>query len=370
MYEIVPLDENWNHLVAALPGAHLLQTREWAEVKAKVGWQADPLIWRDTAGIVYATALVLTRSVRLLRFGPVISVGYVPRGPMLDWGDAELRRTVLQDLKSFATQQKMVFLKIDPEVRLGTGVPGAEDAEEDQTGLSALEEWKHDGWVFSASQVQFRNTVILNLDGGEDDWLKRMKQKTRYNLRLAQRSGVTVRVADEEEYPLLYRMYAETSVRDGFMIRPQQYYLDVWNIFRKAGMVSPLVAEVEGEMVAGLILFHFSGTAWYLYGMSTALHREKMPNYLLQWEAMRLARQKGCNTYDLWGAPDEFSGADSMAGVFRFKTGLGGTLLRTCGAWDYVVSPAGYALYEKVLPRIQNILRRNRKQETHQEVSL
>jgi lipid II:glycine glycyltransferase (peptidoglycan interpeptide bridge formation enzyme) len=236
--------------------------------------------------------------------------------------------------------------------------------------MTVFREMKSSGWRFSASQIQFRNTVTLDLYGTEDEWLKRMKQKTRYNLRLAQRNGVTVREAVPEEYPDLYRMYAETSVRDGFMIRPQQYYLDVWNTFREVGLVSPLVAEVDGEKVAGLVLFHFGKTAWYLYGMSTALHREKMPNYLLQWEAMCLAKAKGCLRYDLWGAPDEFTEADSMAGVFRFKTGLGGKVERTCGAWDFVVSPIGYALYEKGLPWIQNVLRRNRKNETRREVGL
>jgi lipid II:glycine glycyltransferase (peptidoglycan interpeptide bridge formation enzyme) len=218
--------------------------------------------------------------------------------------------------------------------------------------------------------VQFRNTVLIDLAGSEEDWLQRMKQKTRYNLRLAQRNGMIVREANASEYPEVYKMYAETSVRDGFMIRPEQYYLEVWQTFKNAGMMNPLVAEFEGKMIAGLILFHFGKCAWYLYGMSTGVNREKMPNYLLQWEAMRVARQQGCTTYDLWGAPDDFNGSDAMAGVFRFKEGLGGVVSRTIGGWDFVVSPIGYTLYEQVLPRIQSILRRNRKKQTQQEVSL
>lgn len=370
MFRKVPLDGNWNNLIRDLPGAHLLQTREWAAVKAQVGWQANPLVWYNASGEPVAAALVLTRSMRLLRFGPRISVCYVPRGPLLDWHNATLRITVLSDLERFAREMKVLFIKIDPEISLGVGVPGQPDSSDDADGLATLEEMKATGWRFSSSQVQFRNTVLLDLTGRQDDWLSRMKQKTRYNLRLAQRNGVTVREAQPDEYPHLYKMYAETSIRDGFMIRPQQYYLDVWNTFKRAGMMTPLIAEVEGALVAGLVLFHFGRTAWYLYGMSTGLHREKMPNYLLQWQAMCLAGEKGCTTYDLWGAPDDFSGSDAMAGVFRFKEGLGGTVLRTCGAWDYVVSPLGYELYEKVLPQIQNILRRNRKKKTQQEVSL
>jgi lipid II:glycine glycyltransferase (peptidoglycan interpeptide bridge formation enzyme) len=102
--------------------------------------------------------------------------------------------------------------------------------------------------------------------------------------------------------------------------------------------------------------------------MSTGQHRDKMPNNLLQWEAMRIAKDKGCQVYDLWGAPDRFDESDSMFGVFRFKEGLGASILRTCGAWDYVVDPLGYTLYQQLLPRILNVLRRNRKLETRQEI--
>ena len=368
MAEIVPLDSTWDQTIVNLPGAHLLQTAEWAKVKEGVGWKAIPLVWHAENGRLAAAALVLKRTVRLLRFGPQVSVCYVPRGPMLDWGDDGLRHRVIHDLQVFARQQHTLFLKMDPEISLGTGVPGAEDAREDALGMQILEELKTNEWCFSTSQVQFRNTVLLDLKGNEDDWLKRMKQKTRYNLRLAQRSGVVIREAAISEYPQVYKMYAETSVRDGFVIRPQTYYLEVWQRFLQAGMVSPLVAEVEGSFVAGLVLFYFGKRAWYLYGMSTAQHREKMPNYLLQWEAMRLAKLKGAELYDLWGAPDVFEASDSMSGVFRFKEGLGGRVLRTCGAWDYIVDPAGYSLYQQVLPRVLNFLRRNRKAETRQEV--
>ena len=84
-------------------------------------------------------------------------------------------------------------------------------------------------------------------------------------------------------------MYAETSVRDGFVIRPEAYYQQVWQTFMQQGMADALIAEVAGEPIAGLFLFHFAGKAWYLYGMSRQAHRETMPNYLLQWAAMRRA---------------------------------------------------------------------------------
>jgi lipid II:glycine glycyltransferase (peptidoglycan interpeptide bridge formation enzyme) len=368
MYSILSLDDNWDGLIAALPGAHLLQTAEWAQVKAEVGWKSFPLVWYDEQHKAAAAALVLVRTMKPGGIGPCISIGYIPRGPMLDWSNADLRTQVIADIQEFSRKKRLLFMKMDPELRMGTGVPGREDAWEDPVGQQALQQMKEAGWNYSSSQVQFKNTALLSLDGTEEDWLKRMKQKTRYNLRLAERSGVTIRIASEEEFPQIYKMYAETSVRDGFTIRAEEYYLNVWKIFYDRGMLSPLVAEVEGQPVAGLMLFTFGESAWYLYGMSTALHREKMPNYLLQWEAMRAAKGKGCQVYDLWGAPDVFDESDSMFGVFRFKDGLGASVLRTCGALDYVVNHPGYFLYQQILPKILNILRRNRNQETRQEI--
>jgi len=233
-----------------------------------------------------------------------------------------------------------------------------------------LEELHSTGWRESDEQVQFRNTVWLDLSGSEEDWLARMKQKARYNLRLSQRKGVQVRVGSQADLAQLYRMYAETSVRDGFVIRNETYYLSLWQTFMERGLAQPLVAEVDGEMVAGIFLFTFAGRAWYLYGMSRQAHRDKMPNYLLQWEAMRLAKSRGCTQYDLWGAPDVFDESDSMWGVFRFKEGLGGQVVRTAGALDYPSRPILYTLYTRVLPRLLDLMRSRGRARTRQEVSL
>jgi lipid II:glycine glycyltransferase (peptidoglycan interpeptide bridge formation enzyme) len=153
-------------------------------------------------------------------------------------------------------------------------------------------------------------------------------------------------------------MYAETAQRDNFIIRPIDYYRDAWGSFVQSGLAQPLLAEVEGETVAGLILFRFADRAWYMYGMSRNAHREKMPNYLLQWEAMRWAKTQGCTVYDLWGAPDELNEADSMWGVYKFKEGLGATFAPHVGAYDFVVSRLGYWLYTTAMPRVLNLMRR------------
>jgi len=95
-----------------------------------------------------------------------------------------------------------------------------------------------------------------------------------------------------------------------------------------------------------------AGRAWYMYGASRSIHREKMPNHLLQWEAMRWAQEQGCTVYDMWGAPDVLDESDPLWGVYRFKQGFGGEFVRHIGAWDFSVSRLGYWLYTGVMPRL------------------
>lgn len=357
--------QRWNVCLAQLPSAHILQTWEWGQIKADYGWRVLPKIWEVDTGLL-AAALVLERA--LTRRLPVRML-YAPRGPILEWSDSTRRRRVLDDLQSLARDRRAIFLKIDPEIVVGTGRPETESAHEDPIGMQIRTELSDRGWRFSDAQVQFRNTVKLDLTQPEEALLAGMKQKTRYNVRLAERKGVRVRPGGEADLPLLYHMYAETAVRDGFVIRPEAYYRSVWRTFLARGMATPLIAEVGEEAVAGLVLFHFAGTSWYLYGMSREAHREKMPNYLLQWAAIRAAKAAGSRVYDLWGAPDEFDETDSMWGVYRFKEGLGGEVVRTIGAWDYPVMPQLYTLFTRVLPRLLNIMRRRGQERTRREAS-
>ena len=357
---------DWNNLIAHLPGAHALQTWEWGRIKAQVGWQAHPLIWKDDEGSICAGALLLQRSIHLGGFALKMSVMYIPRGPMLDWSKTELVSQVLDNLQAFAHQKGAIFLKMDPDLPLGFGVPGREDEGSAPVGLAVRDDLIQRGWVFSNDQIQYRNTVVIDLRDDEEAMLARMKSKTRYNVRLAERRGVTVRSGGVADIDLLYRMYAHTSVRDDFLIRGKAYYALVWKIFFEVGLAEPLIAEVEGEPVGAVVIFHFGSRAWYIYGMSLDEHREKMFTYRLQWEAMLQAKATGCTYYDLWGAPDEFTESDPMWGVFRFKDGLGGRVVRTLGAWDYPVRPALYRLYSRVLPRILGLMRRRGKSETRQ----
>jgi lipid II:glycine glycyltransferase (peptidoglycan interpeptide bridge formation enzyme) len=274
---------------------------------------------------------------------------------------------VIKDLSGFAKRQGAIFIKIDPDIILGKGIP---DSSEDQSwyiGQSVLSDLSERGWHFSDEQVQFRNTVLLDLQDSEEDLLARMKQKTRYNLRLAERKGVIVRTGSLKDLPRLYQIYAETSIRDGFVIRSAEYYYTAWKTFMSAGLAEVLIAEIDSEIIAGLILFTFAHKAWYVYGMSREIHREKMPNYLLQWRAIQYAKAKGCTSYDLWGAPDQFIESDPLWRVYRFKEGLGGHVVRHIGAWDHPVQPIIYRLYTRVLPRLLDLMRKKGKADTKRD---
>jgi lipid II:glycine glycyltransferase (peptidoglycan interpeptide bridge formation enzyme) len=361
--------DQWNALIAQLPNAHLLQTREWAEAKKPFGWVAHYKTWQGSDGKLVAAAQILQRSIRMPGTGRSLCMLYVPKGPtLLDWSDQNLRARVLADLVSFAQETGAFFIKIDPDVNIGVGLPGADTSDEDSAGVSVINELKASTWRFSNEQVQMRNTMLIDLRKSEDELLAAMKQKTRYNLRLAERKGVKVRQSNAEDFPLLYRMYAETSVRDKFVIRSEAYYREVWERFLQAGMLKPLIAEVEGQAVAGLMLFIFGKQSWYLYGMSREIAREWMPNYLLQWEAIKTSQKAGCATYDLWGAPDEFNEHDPMWGVYRFKLGLGAYEARRIGAWDLPIQPVVYSLYTQILPRIISVMRWRGRRGTRQQV--
>lgn len=342
----------WNATLALLPYAHVLQTWEWGDFKAATtGWTAERIAYMYQGGVV-AMAQVLTRKV-----GP-LSVMYVPKGPALDYTDASLRAGVLAELKRHAAEHGAIFLKIDPDVTTGIGVPGQPGSYDDPTGLQIAHEWSAAGLVYSGEQVQFRNSIIVDLRRIEDEMIEGMKQKTRYNVRLAEKRGVTVRFGTEDDLGMLYELYDMTARRDGFVIRPLDYYRLAWGTFMKAGLAQPIIAEYKGYPIAHVIIFGFAKRAWYFYGASADEGRQHMPTYRLQWEAMKWAKQQGMAVYDFWGAPDNFfDEKDPLAGVFRFKEGFGGTTVRRIGAWDFAPRRLLYTGYTRLMPPVLGVMR-------------
>jgi peptidoglycan pentaglycine glycine transferase (the first glycine) len=183
--------------------------------------------------------------------------------------------------------------------------------------------------------------------------LARMKQKTRYNIKLALKKGVVVHPSDSLD--TFYRLMQTTAGREQFGVHTLAYYRQAYELFFLRGECELLVAEYQNQPLAALIVFAHGPRAYYFYGASASDHRDRMPTYLLQWEAMRWARSRGCSEYDLWGVPDkdeeilekEFTARqDGLWGVYRFKRGFGGELRRSIGPWDRVYHPPLYRLYQ------------------------
>lgn len=353
--ETITNRNQWNAALRQFPQAHVLQSWEWGQFKqATTGWQPTRLLfWESRSAAPAALASVLTR-----RAGP-LAVMYVPKGPILDYTKPQLAAQIVHRLEQFAVSHRAIWLKIDPDVVAGTGVPGEPDDESHRDGRAWADLLDSRGWHFSGDQVQFRNTVKIDLTASEDALLAAMSQGTRRKVRAAQKHGLTVRAATLDDLPTLYDLYQVTGQRDDFLIRPPDYYERAWRDFMQAGLAHALIAEdTDGTPLAHVILFHFGRTCWYFYGASSNQQREKMPNYLLQWEAMRWARAQGYATYDLWGAPDDFTETDRMWGVYQFKRGFRGTVTRHIGAWDYAPSPLLYRVYVHTWPRLLALLRR------------
>jgi peptidoglycan pentaglycine glycine transferase (the first glycine) len=346
--------EEWNTNLAKLPYSHILQTWEWGEFKYETtGW--IPHRWAFKRG----DEIVAMCSMGERRFG-FLSLMYAPKGPAMDYGDSALVDEVLAMLEAKAREHRAIWLKIDPDVAYATGVPNEEDDAPAPIGAALLAKLEKNGWQLSNEQVQFRNTVSLDLTQSEDDLLAAMSQNTRRKVRTAEKKDVAIRVGTLKDLDLLYDLYSNTGERNEFLIRPHDYYLKLWRYFMESDLAHVLIAEFEGKAIAQVILFHFGQTCWYFYGASANEERERMPTYALQWEAMKWAKQRGYRFYDMWGAPDDFKEDDPMWGVFVFKRGFRGTVERRLGAWDYAPNHFLYMAFTQAWPRLREWLRKLR----------
>ncbi len=321
--------------MAARRDGHILQTSPWGALKSEFGW-SDARVGLTQDGILHAGAQVL---IRPLPAG-LGRLAYVPKGPLVDWSHEAQVKLMMKALGRAAQSQGAIAITVEPNIP---------DAPSHRERLRLL------GFrPAPLSAIQPRSSLVVDISADEDDVLMAMKSKTRYNIRLAGRKGVSVREATAEDVATFNKLLDATADRADFGIHPPGYYETAYELFAPRGWARLLLAEVEGEAVAGLMVFALPPHSWYFYGASSTAHRDKMPTYLLQWEAMRWARAVQCETYDLWGIPDEdrdtledefTERSDGLWGVYRFKRGFGGKLVRTVGAWDRVLAPVRYQLY-------------------------
>lgn len=332
---ISPLADEWDAFVAAHADGHILQTSTWGELKARFGWQAAQVGITDGSQLV-SGAQVLFRPLPL-RLG---TIAYVPRGPLVDWSDEHSVKMLGGALDQLCRAHRAILLKIEPEISV-------------LSAPSPNTQCPMPNTCPSPHTIQPRRTIVVDLAGSEDELLARMHQKTRYNIRLATRKGVSVRAGTADDIDTFYALMQVTGKRDKFGVHSLGYYRAAFELFAPQNRARLLLAQVEGESIAAIMVFALGQKAWYFYGASSNAHRDKMPNYALQWEAMRWARSLGCTTYDLWGIPDEEEAvleahyserSDGLWGVYRFKRGFGGRIVRYAGAFDRVYNPVVYRL--------------------------
>ncbi len=314
--------KEWKTFITNHPEAHLLQTGEWGELKTAFGWTPFHFITNN------AGAQVLLKK---LPFG--FTVAYLPKGPVGKFLDEDW-----QEIFSVCRGNKAIFIKIE---------------QDDVESRAVVEADGIHHWQKNTKSIQPRRTILVDLSGTEEEIMARMKQKCRYNIRLAEKKGIVVK--ETENIEKYYALMIATGKRDDFGIHTKDYYQKAFDIFHKEKACALLIAEFEKKPLAGLLVFRHGKRAWYLYGASNEEERNRMPTYLLQWEAMRWAKKLGCTEYDLWGVPDENeemlesefeSRSDGLWGVYRFKRGFGGKLFRSTPAMDIVFNPFLYRLYQ------------------------
>lgn len=328
-------DEIWDAWLTHREDAHILQHRLWGELKARFGWRVHRVALTDGDEITAGAQILFRR----LPWGQMLA--YIPKGPIVDWNCPDQVRALWRALEAIARRSRAAVLLMEPDLP---------DGSEAASSLSA------GGWQPTPQSIQPRSTIVIELDD-DDAMLARMKSKWRYNIRLSARKGVTVRAGTREDLPAVYALMQETARRDGFGIHTAAYYEAAYDLFTPTGHAVWLLAEHQKRLLAAIVVFAHGDRAWYFWGASAGQSRNLMPNHALQWAAMRWARDHGCRLYDLWGIPDEvgrnpeaYTSSDvgrggGLWGVYRFKQGFGGRVVRFTGAWEKPLSRPGYALY-------------------------
>lgn len=309
-------DCKWDELAGSCPQSGVMQSSAWMRFKRLEGYEA----YR----VGFFRSEVLIGGATLFDYPYAGQGGFIicPEGPVLPWNDVETSRTCLRLLEKYAQEvadrSGDIGLRIEPQL-----CPPAP---------SLLRNWSVAPVVLTPEQ-----TLFLDLTLSHDEILAQMKPKGRYNLKLAIRHGVTVRksrnIYDVTEF---YRLFSETATRNNFFAEPFGFFLNLGASFFGSGQAELYFADYQGQTLGSILVTTFGIRATYLYGGSTSVHREVMPNYLLQWEAIKSTKEAGCIEYDFFGY-DPFGTSDHLyAGISRFKKQFGGRSVETIGARDRV----------------------------------
>ncbi len=324
---------NWDNFVRLHTKGHALQLENWGKHKAAFGWTYDLVTLTDESKAISAGTLLLFRPLPL-RLG---TMAYLPMGPLPESNNPKLWHAI----HVCARRHRAAFLKWEPGIFLNRIEP-------DYLAL---------GFQPSPQTIQPPRTVLIDISSDKDSIMKRMNQGTRRKIRQSYKKGVVFRQGTRDDLPRFNALMQATGQRNEFGVHSADYYTLAYDYFIPDD-AALFLAQHEDDLLAGIMIFAVGETAWYLYGASSNVKRNLMASYGIQWEAIKWAKERGCTTYDMWGVPDEDADIleaqfqernDGLWGVYGFKRGWGGDVVRSAGAWDYIYNPLVYQAYKLAL---------------------
>lgn len=346
--EIIADRERWNQFVESQATGNITQTWEWAELGAHLGSQALRLGAVEDGDIRAALLVIVEKA-------PVVGQPYfyAPRGPVCDDPNSPALAALFAHTRTLARTHGAFMLKVEPNVNDG-----------DQAWLDAL---RHLGLRRNPFATHPRRSWALDITPDEQTLLANMKEKWRYNIRLAGRKGVTVReTLAEADFETFYALYRETAERDGIFIHEKRHYDDFLRLYGERDAATLLIAEYEGQPIASLIVARCGPVATYMFGASSNRERNRMPNHLLQWTAIRWARAHGCRLYDFRAIAEVLEPGEDMYSLYTYKQGFGGFSLFTLETHDLVFQPTVYWAYMRALRMKRQLVRWRQVRATRQ----
>jgi len=324
--------EQYQKFIQSHPKGHFMQSKEWTEVKSN--WKNEMIAVKDEQGNIKGAMSILIRKIPFFNN----TLMYSPRGPVCDIHDFDTMQQLIAEAKEIAKEYKGYVLKIDPDVE-------KEDAEFAQMLNKLGFRIKGDSKNFEGIQPRF--VFRLNVKGKtEEQVMQEFHNKTRYNIRVAMKKGVEVRIGSREDLPDFHKVMVETGVRDEFVVRSIEYFEKMYDCLAPEHLRLYL-AYYEGKLIAGTIAVLYGNKCWYVYGASSNEHRNVMPNYLLQWEMIKWAIESGCDIYDFRGVSGDLDENNPLYGLYRFKKGFNGKFTEFIGELDLVFNPLVYFAVEK-----------------------
>ncbi|TCK97880.1 peptidoglycan pentaglycine glycine transferase (the first glycine) [Natranaerovirga hydrolytica] len=384
-----------------------LQTTYWGKFKSLFEWDYDTVGIEDDNHNIIAAAMILKRKIPCLKY----NILYAPRGFVIEYEDKTIVEAFVKHIRQYAQKNAAIFVKIDPCIKKNKRNKEGEMIKSDKNSKQIINHLKKLGFRQQSSGLGFENIqprFVFELDiknKSLDEIFNNFHSKTRYNIRLAARKGITIYEGSREDLVEFERIMKITGQRDGFITRPLSYFEKLYDTLEQKGKMKLFIAKYnykeginnideeikqlekkktidtekikklnlkkeelnealnhnpDGIIVAGTIVLLTKKRACYLYGASDNIYRNLMPNYLIQWEMIKYAHQQKCETYDFRGVSGDLSPENPLYGLYKFKKGFNGELVEYIGEFDLVFNKILYKIWTFWIPKIKKILKKSK----------